>query len=350
MQIGTPWALLLLLLIPLMFLLNKRFSRKTSLKVASIKNFKGLKKTLKQRLMFLPLVLRVLVIILLICAIARPRVGREKVINHSEGIAIEMVLDRSSSMAKKMKYKGKYADRLEVAKKVFLDFVNGKDGLDGRDNDLIGMVSFARFSDTISPLTLDHKVIPQFLDQIHLVNMRSEDGTAISDAVELAAARLYTAEKELKERKFLDKDDYNIKSKIIILLTDGKDNISRTGLPQVAKICADWGIKVYSIGIGGGESVKYLNTFVGKIPVNKGGYDEKSLRYISEKTGGKFFRADSEESLEKIYKEIDALEKSQVESVKYTEYAEKFPLLALVALAVVLVEVLLRATFFRILP
>lgn len=347
MQIENYSALLLLLVIPLMLYLNKRYKNKASVKVASVHNYKLLKPTLKRRLSIIPLIIRVLAIILLVLAIARPRIGSDKVINRSEGIAIEMVIDRSSSMDAPMNYNGKVSNRLEVAKDVFADFILGNEGLKGRVNDLVGIVSYAMYSDTICPLTLDHNILPDFLKQVHLPLIKTEDGTAIGDAVELAAARLYTAEKELGKRKLLKSDKDEIKSKIIILLTDGQDNESRTSIEQAVKICKEWGIKVYTIGIGGEND---HSVFGGFLTRRNAGVDTQSLNYISKNTGGKFFMAGSDSAMKKVYKEIDELEKSEVESVKYTEYAERFMALAAAALALLVLEVLLRASIFRILP
>ncbi len=350
MQIENYYALLLILLLPLMFYLRRRFKKTAGVKVASISNYKVLKPTLKQRTKIIPDIFRVIALLLLILAIARPRIGSEKVINHSEGIAIEMVLDRSSSMQASMEYSGRKADRLEVAKDVFADFILGKDGLDGRMNDLVGIISYARYSDTICPLTLDHDTLPEFLQQIHLPLTKNEDGTAIGDALELAAARLYTAEKELQKRKILKSDKDSIKSKIIILLTDGQDNSSRTSIPQAVKLCKEWGIKVYTIGIGGNTQNNVMNAFFGNAAMAGNSVDTRSLEYISSNTGGKFFMAGSDDAMKKIYQEIDRLEKSEVESIKYTDYAEKFMYLAIPALALLILELILRATIYRVIP
>ena len=346
MQIGTYLALLLLLLIPLMLYLRKRFSKTAGVRVASVGNYKILKPTLKLKLRCIPNILRVLAVVLLILAIARPRIGNDKVINRSNGIAIEMVLDRSSSMDAPMSYNGQQSNRLEVAKDVFADFILGKEGLEGRASDLVGIVSYAKFSDTICPLTLDHNTLPEFLKQIHLPLTRNEDGTAIGDALELAAARLHTAENELKNRKILKNDDDGIKSKVIILLTDGQDNASRTSLQEAVKLCAQWGIKVYTIGIGSKQSRNAFGAFFAQ----NNSVDTRSLQYISKKTGGKFYLAGSDNAMKQIYQEIDTLEKSEVESIKYTDYAERFMDLAIAALVLLVIELLLRATIFRVLP
>lgn len=348
MEFATPWAFLLLLAIPLLIFLRLRLGKKASLRVSNVDIHKASGVTFKQQLRTLPFILRLIVIALLAFALARPRDGVEKTIDHSEGIAIEMVLDRSGSMADDMEYKGMAANRLEVAKEVFKDFVLGGDGLAGRPNDLVGLIIFARYADTFSPLTLGHQSLPSFLKQVHLAKIQQEDGTAIGDAVALAAANLHIAESNLKKRKLIKDDSYIIKSKIIILLTDGQDNASETSIAQAAKLCKDWGIKIYTIGIGGKSGRMQVAGFT--LPFGGGGVDVPRLKYMAEETGGKFYMADSDKGLKEIYENIDKLEKSRVESERYMDYSEKFMPLAIAALLLLILEIFLRTTFLRTLP
>lgn len=353
MTFATPWAFLLLLVIPLLYILHKRLSRSGSLQISSVATFKQAGVSTRQRLLKLPFYLRLLALVLLTIALARPQKGTERVEDHSKGIAIEMVLDRSSSMAEKMNYKGRTENRLYVAKEVFKEFVLGGDGLKGRPNDLIGLITFARYADTICPLTLGHEVLPQFLKQVQLVTVRPEDGTAIGDAVALAAARLHNAGEDIKKRnrKNSKGEEFDIKSKVIILLTDGQDNSSRISIAQATNLCRDYSIKVYTIGIGSEEGDGFINTPFGKMPFGGSqGVDVPTLTEMAKSTGGKFYLADSEESLTEIYEDIDKLEKTEITSNRYVDYAERFMPFALAGLALIILEVILGCTVLRTNP
>jgi Ca-activated chloride channel family protein len=301
----------------------------------------------------LPLFLRAAALILLVLALARPQMGREKVKDVTKGVAIQMVIDRSSSMSAEMEYRGMRRNRLEVVKKVFEEFLMGNgEELEGRPNDLVGMVSFARYADTMAPLTLGHGALLRFLDQVKIVTRRSEDGTAIGDALALAAARLRTAEEDLA--RYADESgekEYEIKSKIIILLTDGQNNYGKRTPEQAAELAAEWGITVYTIGVGGDEGVSTVKTLFGNFKVPTGTrVDTRPLQRVAEMTGGIFRMAGDDESLREVYGEIDALEKSNIESVRYVDYKELFVPFALAALCLVLLELLLAATIFRRIP
>jgi Ca-activated chloride channel family protein len=261
-----------------------------------------------------------------------------------------MVIDRSGSMGAEMEYRGARLNRLEVVKRVFREFLTGNgETLEGRPNDLVGMVSFARYADTMAPLTLGHGALLRFLDTIEIVTRRNEDGTAIGDALALAAARLKTAEENISGRGEGEKE-YDIKSKIIILLTDGQNNFgSRTPL-EAAELAAEWGIKVYAIGVGG-EGVNTVQTLFGSFKVpSRSKVDMGALDRIAEITGGISRQAGDEESLRRIYEEIDELEKSEVESVRYVDYREMFTSFALAALAILFLERLLSGTYLRRIP
>jgi Ca-activated chloride channel family protein len=293
-----------------------------------------------------------LALIALAFALARPQSGREEILDISKGIAIEMVLDRSGSMGAEMEYRGKHLSRLDVVKEVFQEFAlgNGKN-LSGRPNDLIGMIAFARYPDTICPLTLAHGALTPFLDTIKLVQIKEEDGTAIGDALALAAARLQKAEETLAKQRSKNDNAYQIKSKVIILLSDGENNAGKRDPLQAAELAAKWGIKVYTIAIGGGEAVQTIQTAFGvyKLPV---GYrvDTTALQKIAEKTGGVFWKAEDADSLSDIYNKIDELEKSEIESIKYVDYNESFLPFALAALTLVGAEIILSRTIFRKIP
>lgn len=309
-------------------------------------------RSLRQKLSSLPIILRIIAIILLVTALARPQMGREKVRDVTRGIAIGMVIDRSGSMEAEMEYNNMRMNRLEVVKRVFREFLmgNGRD-LKGRPNDLVGIVSFARYADTVAPLTLGHGALLRFLENTRIVRRRSEDGTAIGDAIALAAARLKTAGENITAGgRDPEQSEYKIDSKIIILLTDGQNNFGKRTPEEAAELAARWGIRIYSIGVGG-EGVNTVQTVLGnfKVPTSSR-IDMRTLDRISELTGGISRRAEDEESLRRIYGEIDKLEKSEIESVRYVDYREMFVPFALAALMLIILERALAATVFRRIP
>jgi len=352
MRFEAPWAFLVLLAIPALVYLLRRPAGRAGLRFSSTGHAGQAGRSMRQRLLVLPLALRILALLLLAVALARPQQGKEQVRDVSKGVAIEAVVDRSGSMGTEMAYKGEKLTRLEVVKRVFKEFVDGnKKDLAGRPNDLIGMVAFARYADTVCPLTLAHGALGRFLENVRLVRRRTEDGTAIGDALALGAARLKTAEETLARQAKMGRKSYKIESKVIILLTDGQNNCGKRSPEQAARLAKEWGIKVYAIGVGGGEAVATIRTPFGDYKVPTGpGVDVQSLRRVVELTGGLCRVAEDADSLRAIYKEIDRLEKSEIESVRYLDYRELFTPFALMGLIVIAAETALSCTAFRRIP
>lgn len=351
MHFGSPWAFLLLLGIPLLLLLSSLKGRGGAIRFSTVGHAARAGKSLRQKVLWLPTFMRILALILLITALARPQTGHEEIREISKGVAIEMVVDRSSSMAAELEYEGEQMTRLDAVKRVFEEFVmGGGRGLPGRPNDLIGMIHFARYPDTTCPLTLAHGALPAFLKSVKLVQTREEDGTAIGDALALAAARLKTAEESLKMQRD-NADAYTIKSKVVVLLSDGENNFGKRTPLQAAELAAQWGIKVYTIAIGGGDAVTSVQTAFGvfKIP-SRQRVDTKTLKAIAEKTGGFFRQAEDAASLRDIYEEIDQMEMSEIESVRFVDYKENFVWFALAGFVLIFCETLLRSTLFRRIP
>ena len=352
-RFATPWAFMALLAIPAVVFYLWRFGKPGTVRFSTVDSVKRAGASFRTRFATLPLVLRIAAIVLVVIALARPQQGHEKVKDVTKGIAIEMVLDRSGSMGTEMDFLGMRSDRLGVVKKVFTEFImgNGKT-LKGRPNDLVGMVAFARYADTMAPLTLEHGALMRFLESIKVVTRQNEDGTSIGDAVALAAARLRTAEEELSRHAQQEGGkDYEIKSKIMILLTDGQSNFGRRMPKEAAELAAQWGIKIYAIGVGGSEAVRTVHTLFGdfKVPVAEG-VDQETLRQVADATKGKFYMAEDEKSLRQIYEEIDKLETSEIESVRFVDYKELFASFALAALCVMMLEAALANTIFRKIP
>ena len=347
----SPWMFLVLLLLPLVVYLHQRRGSTGALRFSATGDVKRAGASIRQNLTPLLLVIRVLTLLALGIALARPQMGTEQVRDVSRGVAIEMVLDRSSSMGAELRYEGRQMNVLEMAKKVFRQFVEG-DGeeLGGRPSDLIGMVTFARYADTVCPLTLAHDALLQFLPTVKLVQRQNEDGTAIGDAVALAAARLQKAEETLARQSGEEKD-YEIKSKIIILLTDGVNNAGERTVQEAADIAKQWGIKIYAIGIGGDNNSRYKTIFgTFNLPMGQGGVDEEALRVLGETTDGIHRVIEDAAELRDVYEEIDKLETSDIETTRFLDYREIFPPFALIGLGLLVLEVGLGNTVFRRIP
>ena len=313
----SPWWFLLLLLLPFLawHLFRKRQGRALDFSSTSLAS--QLTPSLRQRLLWLPKLLTLLAMLFLILSLARPREGRDQTVTESEGIAIEMIVDRSSSMqALDFKIDGEHVDRLSAIKSVAGKFILGDDDLEGRFSDLVGLITFAGFADGVTPPTLDHGFLTSSLNETQIVNVRSEDGTAIGDAIALAVEKLNA----LDENR-----DQKVKSKIMILLTDGENTAGELEPVAAAELAQTLGIKIYTIGIGtkGQAPVPFVDAFgrqrVQMMPVN---IDEETLRKIAEATDGKYFRATDTDSLTAIYEEIDQLEKTKVETENFVDYRE----------------------------
>ncbi|MEW4453421.1 VWA domain-containing protein [Bremerella sp. JC817] len=353
-QAASAWYLLLLLLVPLLVWRMIAGRRRTAVAFSSTGWLHGLTPTWKQRLAWVPSAMRVAAIILLIVSLARLQEGRKQTVADSEGIAIEMVVDRSGSMqAMDFEVDGQPVDRLTAVKDVAQKFISGGDELDGRSNDLVGLVTFARYADGIAPPTLDHPYTIGQLDRTKIATDRNEDGTAIGDAIGLAVEKL-AALGESDQRK--------MKSKVVILLTDGENNAGDIDPVMAAELASTMDIKVYTIGVGtkGRAPVPVVDPFTGQqtfqwAQVN---IDEDTLKKVAEATGGQYYRATDTASLEKIYAEIDQLEKTRVEDKHFVDYRElaiepinagwaTVPPLVLIAFWLLVGQIVLSNTVYR---
>jgi Ca-activated chloride channel family protein len=363
MQLYSPWALILLLVLPVMAYLILRRKGTAAVRFPSLVDMKSC--LVSWRIRFRPLltIARLVCVALLIVALARPRKGTVLSEISTEGVAIEAVVDHSGSMQTEMDYYGQKLNRLEVVKKVLSDFIEGdKKDLKGRSSDLVGLISFARYADTKCPLVHSHNVLLEFLKKTEIVKIRSEDGTAIGDAVALGAARLQKAEEEIRQRRQqlassgenisdADESGFKIKSKVMILLTDGINNAGQYDPLEAAELAKKWGIKIYTIGIGSAQAFTTIKTALGtyKMPTGQQ-LDERLLEAIAEKTGAFYGRADDAKALRNIVKKIDELEKTEVKSVQYTQFAEHFGPWTLTALLILAAEMLASCTVFRKIP
>lgn len=330
LQFSYPFVFGLFLLLPVLIVwyYKKHNRQQADIMVSTAHAFTV--KTWKNRFIHLPFVLRLLALSALILALARPQNKYEEQHTEGEGIDIILCMDVSGSMGS--------ADilpsRMEVAKEVADEFVRG------RPVDRIGLVVFAGESFTQCPLTADRNML---LTQINNLQTRQFDnmrGTVIGEGLATSVDRL---------------SESDSKSKVIILLTDGKEDPPETRLidPLTAlEIAKTKRVKVYTIGISGEPVSLPVNTNAprgGKNP-NADFLDEELLTNIAAGTGGQYFRAKDKEGLKKIYRQIDQLEKSKVEISFSTRSDERFVPFVLAALAFVLLEMLLKFTLFRKFP
>lgn len=342
MRFDEPWLLLLLVAVPALFLWTRRRNRPATVGYTSTGDLGSLGRTFMTRLRALLPWLRLLVLALCIVALARPQWGQQVTRIYRDGIAIVMVVDVSSSMgALDLQIGEEQANRLDVVKETFRGFVEGGDGEgveSGREGDLIGMVTFARFSDNLSPLTLDHDALLLALDEIDIVQIADEDGTAIGDAVVMGAELLQRA---------------GAKSRVMIVLTDGSNNAGNATPLDSAAAARALGIKMYTIGTGTrGVAMTPVRQSDDKVVVvpTQVFIDERTLTDMAEATGGRYFRATDGAALQAIYDEIDRLEKSTNVAEQYQRYIEGYPALLLAALLLLLGEAALVNTRLRALP
>ena len=347
----TPMGLLGLL-VPLLWfcwLKMRGPARKSGVPFPSEMLVKGLPVTWRQRLRWLPKVLCLLAWCGLCIALARPQLGQEMVGDATKGIAIEMVIDKSGSMEAPMEYKGKVMTRLEVVKKVFIEFVLGsEDGkLPGRPDDLVGAIAFARYPSTLCPLTLDHGAL-EFASKGVSIAEKDERSTAIGDAVALAVARLHDAERTMSAQTGKDQTAYQIKSKVIIVLTDGQDEGERTRtIQEAAELAKRNGIRVYSIAIGSEPPAQAMTVFGMPIDMPQFEWNTTEIENLAVETGGIFRKVSDGEELAAVYHEIDDLEKSEMESIRFVTHRELFTPFALAALMCLCMAWVLETTWLR---
>ena len=341
MSFQNPW---LLALIPVFFWLFRRKQTRTSVTVDAIAVAPNLEPG-RARYLWLTVFLRQLSVLAVLIALAGPRAPASFDREVNEGIAIQLLVDVSSSMDMSTKSAtGKKVSRMELAKEIVEKFVAGDgDTLAGRPHDLIGLITFARYADTRSPLTFGHEALLQIVRNLEIQERPNEDGTAYGDALAIAAARLKNLE-ELKHRKDLVDLDA-IKSRVIILLTDGENN-SGAHLPiESAGLAKAWGCRIYSISFG--ESFQAINeaSIIETLTPS-----EKILDHISQETGGLFRKTYGYESLRLVYEEIDQLERTEI-TLRQAEHHASFAWLpAAIALTALTLSLILEATWLRVAP
>lgn len=322
----SPWFLLLFILFIPLLVLDAGKKKSKGIAVPSVKNMQAAG-SISLVMIFLK-ISKYFILTALIIALARPRtytVSQDR--DESKGIDIILSVDVSLSMLAK----DLDPDRLEALKKIAVDFVNK------RENDRVGLVVYSGEAYTKVPLTTDHQVVVDELNQLNPLEL--QPGTAIGEGLSVAV-------NHLKKSK--------AKSKIIILMTDGVNTVLNAMPPQIAaELAKNNSIKVYTVGIGSNGFAAFptgTNIF-GDIVFTeqKTEIDENTLIDIAQLTGGKYFRATSNSSLQNVYDEINQLEKSDVKSSKLYNYEEYFRIFLWIALGFLMLDALLRWVIFKIL-
>ncbi|GAA4311807.1 VWA domain-containing protein [Mucilaginibacter gynuensis] len=324
LEFAHPGFFWLFVLIPVMiaYYIWREQHLQGTLSVSAVKGFALPKKSVIARMRHLGIVLRVLCISALIIALARPQSSLSWQNTTTEGIDIVIASDISGSMlAEDFK-----PNRLEAGKEIAIDFIKN------RPDDRIGLVVFSGESFTQCPLTIDHDVLINLYQDIK--NGMIEDGTAVGMG-------LATAVNRLKES--------TAKSKVVILLTDGSNNMGSIPPVTAAEIAKKFGVRVYTVGVGTNGyapfpfqtpmGIKYQN-----VPVQ---IDEATLNKIASITGGKYFRATNNQSLKNIYERIDKMEKAKIDVTQYHKKTECFLPFAIAALVFLLLEFLSKNTFLK---
>lgn len=328
---NREYLFLLLLLIPyiIWYLMYRRKSEPT-IRMSDTNAFRYAPRSWKVKLMPLQLLFRIAVFILLVVILARPQTRNSWKNKTLEGINIMLAMDVSTSMlAEDLK-----PNRIEAAKQVASEFIVG------RPNDNIGLTIFAGEAFTQCPMTTDHASLLNLLQNVRAdIAQRGliEDGTAIGMGLANAVSRL---------------KDSKAKSKVVILLTDGSNNHGDLSPMTAAEIAKSFGVRVYTIGVGTNKVAPYPMSVAGgiryvNIPVE---IDTKTLSEIAVATDGDFYRATNNRELQKIYQEIDKLEKTKLNVKQFSKRYEAYQPYAVAAVLLLLLEMLLRITVFRKLP
>lgn len=366
MDIGSlhfqnPEAFWLLLLVPVLVALYvyRQQRRKSTIKFPALAIAKKASPSHRVRMRHIVPALRLAALCCFVVALARPQNATEVEYTNTDGVDIMLVLDVSGSMgtldmltrteqaklgvlnAERIYKSGDYwkYTRMGYAQQVIAEFIQKRHG------DRIGLSAFGTRAVTLCPLTLDYGSLLEILGvSDDLSRDSSMQLTALGDGLMTALARLQKSE---------------AKSKVVVLLTDGSDNNSAVPPVRAAEVAQSLGAKVYTVGVGKRKG-KYLdfgrNPWTGEISwieediTPEKGVDETTLKAVAQKTGGKFYRAENKEQLEEIYSEIDQLEKSEIETVAYARYAEKFYPWLLVGALLILLELILANTRFVRIP
>ena len=356
------WFLTLAAVVPVLWWQWMRARRQRAVGYSSVATLAAMRPSFAARLAWLIPMLRTVVLVLLVVAVARPQRANELTRVRTNGVAISLVVDRSTSMrADDYLLDGRYLTRLDAVKRVVMEFIGGVGSeLSGRPDDLVGVVAFGTYADSLCPLTLDHDHVGRAVSAIQIPSIESEGATAIGDALGLALERLEQTDARRAEQVDPERpESYRIKGKVIILLTDGANTAGDIHPLEAAELARALDVRIYTIGVGTPDGViRQRRGFLGNMISQRAPIDTQTLRGIADRTGGKFYLATDGESLRQVYTEIDALERTEIETQRHTDYEElavssttigrwTIPSVMLVVTSLFLLELLLSTTRLR---
>ena len=332
LRFHDPLWFFLLLLIPVIIWYYFRAGSGGTVKYSSITTLKKIKPSPSLYYRHIILILRCAAIIFLTVALARPQSGKEDTKITTNGIDIILAIDTSGSMLAGDLTRNPDVSRLDVAKQVVDQFIKK------RKHDRIGLVVYGEDAYTQCPLTLDYGVLLRFLDKCK-IGIAGQNSTSIGDAIATSVLRM---------------ENSKAKSKVVILLTDGKNNSGLISPGTAAEMARELGVKIYTVGVGTTSPyapVPAIDMFGDKTYQRMAvDIDENLLKEVANVSSGKYFRATNKNSLKKIYDDINKMEKTKTEVFHYMEYKEQFTNFAIAGAIFLILEILLRNTKFKKLP
>lgn len=341
-QLAYPWVLFFGLLIPVVWVTQLIvFTHRRGVMSSVPTRIAAAGGSVRSHTMWIPTAFVSIALMSLLIALSRPQEIIGNVKTTRDAIALELVVDRSGSMEELVTFENQRVSRLEAVKAVLEKFVVGDgDTLKGREGDLLGLIVFGSFADTLMPLTQSHDALVEALRRIEIPRIERERSTAIGDALMLATARLRASEDSMRNE--MDDPEFTLKSKAVILLTDGENRAGNYSPDQAANLAKQWGIKVYIIGVHGEPNARGL-FFPGTRPED----NDREMTKLAQFTGGQYWAVDRISDLENVYSQIDELERSSIEVSESTSYREWYMPFAIFGVCVYVASVLSRSVLYR---